>query len=164
MQRQKVRKKQHVGTSNVSHICAGVSRVQMSSPSLVMKVISMKRGFYTRRNGIQASVEAIMTALNIPVPIDPNICNVQRRSSILQRQSTPNMFSMAPDQSTGEYMTASQRLGGLQQSTSECLLKPIRVSIQLNQICVGEFFWFIAATLNLNYAFTGGHYWNLETT
>ena len=129
MQRQKARKKQHVCTSNVSHISAGASQMQMPSPSLVMEVKCLKRDFYTRMSVVEANVKAIMTTLNIPVPIDTNICNVQRPSSILQRHSTPNMDSIAPDQSTGEIMIISQRLDGLQQSISECLLKSVRASI-----------------------------------
>jgi hypothetical protein len=128
MQRQKARKKQPVGTSNVSHISAGASQVQMPSPSLAMEVKCLKRDFYTRMSGMEANVKAIMTALKIPVPVETNICNVQRPLSILQRHSTPNMDNIAPDQSTGENMTASQRLGGLQHSTSEYLLKSVRVS------------------------------------
>lgn len=130
MQRQKPRKKQPVGISNVSHISASASRVQVPSPSLEMEVKSMKRDFYTRMDGMEAHVKAIMTALNIPVVEDRNTSNVQRPSSFEQRQSTPNMDSMAPDQSTGENMITSQRLGGLQQSTSECLLDSVRFSTE----------------------------------
>ena len=128
MQRQKVRKKQHVGTLNVSHISAGASQVQLPSPSLGMEVKCLKRDFYTRMNTMEANVKAIMTFLNVPVPVDPNICNVHQPSSTMQRHSTPNMDSMAPDQSTGENMTTSQRLDELQQRKSECLLKSVRVS------------------------------------
>jgi hypothetical protein len=128
MQRQKARKKQPVGTSNVSHISAGASQVQMPSPSLAMEVKCLKRDVDTRMSGMEANMKAIMTALNIPIPVEINICNVQRPSHILQRHSTPNMDNIAPDQSTGENMTASQRLGGLQHSTSEYLLKSVRVS------------------------------------
>ena len=88
-------------------------------------VLSMKHNFYTRMDGIEASVKTIMTALNIPVLEDRNTCNVQRPSSFEQQQSTPNTDSMAPDQSTRENMITSQILGGLHQSTSECLLNSI---------------------------------------
>ena len=83
MQRQKARKKQHVGTSNVSHISASASQVQMPSSSLAMEIKCLKRDFYTQMSGMEANVKATMTTLNILVPIDTNICNVQRPSSIL---------------------------------------------------------------------------------
>ena len=67
MQRQKPCKKQPVSTSNVSHISASASRVQVSSPSLELEVKSMKRDFYTQMDGIEPSVKAIMTDLNIPI-------------------------------------------------------------------------------------------------
>lgn len=108
MQWQKARKKQPVGCSNVSHISAGASQAEMPSPSLAMEVKFLKRDFYTRMSAMEAHVKAIMQHLNVPVPVDTNICNVQPQSSIPQKHSTPNMdFS------------------GLQQSTSECLLKSV---------------------------------------
>ena len=93
MLRQKSRKKQPVGTPNVSHIYGSRSGVQVPSTSLTMEVKSMKRDLYTQMIGIEASMKAIMTALNIPVVPDPNTCNVQQPSSFEQRQSTPNTGS-----------------------------------------------------------------------
>ena len=78
MQRQKARKKQLVGTSNLSHISAGASQMQMPSPSLAIEVKCLKREFYTRMSTMEANVKAIMTFLSVPVPVDTNICNVQR--------------------------------------------------------------------------------------
>ena len=114
----------------MSHTSASGSRVHLPSASLEMEVKSMKRAFYTRMDGIEASVKAIMTALNIPVVEDRNTSNVQRPSSFEQRHSTPNMDSMAPDQSIGENIITSQRLGGLQQSTLEWLLNSVRFSTE----------------------------------
>ena len=151
MQRQKARSKQPVGCSNVSHISAGASHAEMPSPSLAMEVKCFKREYHARMSAMEANVKAIMTFLNVPVPVDTNIGNVQRPSSILHKHSTPNMDSMAPDQSMGENMITSQRLGELQHSTSECLLKSVGVSIYVQRSCIGEFFMFIDATLNLNY-------------
>ena len=125
MQRQKARSKQPVGCSNVSHISAGASHAEMPSPSLAMEVKCFKREYHARMSAMEANVKAIMTFLNVPVPVDTNIGNVQRPSSILHKHSTPNMDSMAPDQSTGENMTHSQRVGGPQRSTSDCLLKSV---------------------------------------
>jgi hypothetical protein len=81
MLREKSRKKQPVGTPNVSHISGSGSGVQEPSTSLAMEFKSMKRDFYTRMAGMEASMKAIMTALNIPVVPDPNTCNVQQPSS-----------------------------------------------------------------------------------
>ena len=137
MQRQKPRKKHSIGTSNVSHTSASGSRVHLPSASLEMEVKSMKCAFYTRMDGIEASVKAIMTALNIPVVEDRNTSNVQRPSSFEQRHSTSNMDSMALDQSTRENMITSQRLGGLQQSTSEWLLNLVHFSTE----CILNLVW-----------------------
>jgi hypothetical protein len=81
MLRQKSRKKQPVGTPNVSHISASGSGVQEPSTSLAMEFKSMKCDFYARMAGMEASMKAIMTALNIPVVPDPNTYNVQQPSS-----------------------------------------------------------------------------------
>jgi hypothetical protein len=109
MLRQKSRKKQPVGTPNVSYISGSGSGAQVPSTSLAMEVKSMKRDFYTRMAGIEASMKAIMTALNIPIVPDPNTCNVQQPSSFEQRQSTPN---------TG---------------ITECLLNSVRFFPELNR-------------------------------
>ena len=93
MLREKSRKKQPVSTPNVSPISGSGSRVQEPSTSLAMEFKSMKRDFYTRMAGMEASMKAIMTALNIPVVTDPNTCNVQQPSSFEHRQSTPNTAS-----------------------------------------------------------------------
>ena len=85
LRRQNASKKQPVGTPNVSHISGSESGVHVSSSSLAMKVKSMKHDFYTRMAGIEVSVKAIMTALNIPVVENRNTCNVQQPSSFKQR-------------------------------------------------------------------------------
>ena len=93
MLRQKSRKKQPVGTPNVSYISGSGSGAQVPSTSLAMEVKSMKRDFYTRMAGMEASMKAIMTALNIPVVPDLSTCNVQQPSSFEHLQSTPNTGS-----------------------------------------------------------------------
>ena len=93
MLRQKSRKKQPMGTPNVSHISSSASGVQHPSTSLAMEFKSMKRDFYTRMTRMEASISKIMTALNIPVVPDPTTGNVQQPSSFEQRLSTPNTGS-----------------------------------------------------------------------
>jgi hypothetical protein len=93
MLRPKSRKKQPAGTPNVSHISGSGSGIQEPSTSLAMEFKSMKRDFYTRMAGMEASMKAIMTALNIPAVPDPTTSNVQQPSSFEQLQSTPNTCS-----------------------------------------------------------------------
>ena len=88
MLREKSRKKQPVGTSNVSHFSGSGSGVQEPSTSL-----AMERDLYTRMTTMEASMKAIMAALNNPLILEPNICNVQQPSSFEQRQLTPNTGS-----------------------------------------------------------------------
>ena len=75
--------------------------------------LKWKSDFCIRMDGIKAIVKAIMTTPNIPIVEERNTTNVERPSSFEQRQPSPNMDSMAPDQSTGKNMITSQRLGGL---------------------------------------------------
>ena len=93
MLRQKSRKKQPACTPNVSHISGSASGVQQPSTSLAMEFKSMKRDFYPRMAGMEASISKIMTALNIPVVPDSTTGNVQQPSSFEQRLSTPNTGS-----------------------------------------------------------------------
>ena len=85
MLREKSRKKQPVGTPNVSHFYGSGNGVQEPSTSLAMEFKSMKRDLYTQMTGMEASMKAIMAALNIPLVLEPNTCNVQQPSSFEQR-------------------------------------------------------------------------------